>query len=265
MRSASIADWILRRVAGKEQAASMVGDLMEISQHKGMMWFWFSVIGVVAARVWRPALGLVLAAYSGFWIVLRLSMELFAHHVKHRPPERWVPVSEVVLSVGGYLCVATVYSAIRFGVRDRFVQSAFAIEAVYVGLIYGWWQPVVLGCCIASFAGVVAISAMSGERRRAVLILPVVAATGYLSVYLAGFLLTIYSVLFHPEFPGWIGPRGYTGHFSLRYLFWTEFYLQQASQTLAIAAVCEIMRRWSMGNSKKGSALENGEALPGIS
>ncbi len=43
MRSASIADWLLRRVASKEQAASIVGDLVEISPRKGIVWFWLAV------------------------------------------------------------------------------------------------------------------------------------------------------------------------------------------------------------------------------
>ncbi len=262
MRSASIADWLLRRVASKEQAASIVGDLVEISPRKGIIWFWLAVAGVVAARIWRPALGLVLATYSGFWIGLNLWRELFIWHARHRPPEFWVPVFQVVLGVGVYLCWATVYSAIRFGVRDRFVRSFLAVAAVCVGLIYGWWQPFVLGCCIAGFAGVVGISIANRESRRTALSLPVVVVIAIFTEYVSRFAFMIYRYLSSPEFPRWVEPRY---HGEPHSLVWFVFHMHRAIETLAIAATCEIMRRWSMSNSQKDSALEDGERLPGIS
>jgi hypothetical protein len=134
MRSASIADWILRRVAGREQAASMVGDLVEISQHKGMVWFWFSVFSVVVALGWRPVLGLILATYSGFWISFLLYTESLGSHAKHHSPELWKPVCMTVLAFGISLCWAMVYCALRFGVRNRFVQMACAVAAC----AWGW-------------------------------------------------------------------------------------------------------------------------------
>ena len=230
MRSVSLADWILRRVAGREQAASMVGDLVEISQHKGMVWFWFSVFSVVVARGWRPVLGLILATYSGFWISFLLYTESLGSHAKHRSPELWKPVCMTVLAFGISLCWAMVYCALRFGVRNRFVQMAFAVAALCVGLACGWWQPVILGCCIAGLAGIVGISVASREVGRTALALLVVVAT-------CNFI--------------W---------FSTRY-----FVTTRTVETLFMILVCETMHRWSMGNHKNDQVLEDGETSPGIS
>jgi hypothetical protein len=274
MRSASIADWILRRVVGKERAVAMVGDLVEISQQKGMVWFWLAVGRVVAARMWRPILGLMLVSYSGFWISYKLGTALFG---RHYPPNTWILVLGVFQCMGIYLCWATVYSAIRFGVRDRFVQAAFAIAVLCVVLVYGWWQPVVVGCCIAGFAGVAAISVGCRERRRAALTLPLVAAAGILSAFLgakASYLFIRYGLhwdvgqLVTHEHPGtvWMGLMGMVASpYMNPVLFMVGFWGSQVLQTLAIAAACEVMHRWSMSKPKNDQMLEDGEVLPDIS
>jgi hypothetical protein len=288
MRSASIADWILRRVVDKERATSMVGDLVEISRQKGMVWFWLSVMGVVVARVWRPMLGVTLVAYSGLWVSVQIFRILFGfpegHFSGHYPPDFWRPLLEAAGFVGGFLGLAAAYSAIRFGVRDRFAQTVFAVAALCLGLIYGWWQPVViLVCCIAACVGLLAVCVISRQRRRALLTLPIIFATGYLGVHLAGFLNWVYVqsavTLFGPYSA--TGQRGYNEHPNMVWMgalrwhnipingrpseFWIGFWGSQVIYALAIAAACEVMHWWSMSNSKKGSALENGEALPGIS
>jgi hypothetical protein len=84
-------------------------------------------------------------------------------------------------------------------------------------------------------------------------------------MYLGGLPFTIYRYLFIPEFPRYFGPRDYIGHATLERLVWTALYVQLAIQTLAIAAVCEIMHWWSMSKPKNDQLLEDGEPVADVS
>lgn len=47
MREADWAEWMIARFTGRDQAASIVGDLLESPLHRGPLWFWLSFIGIV--------------------------------------------------------------------------------------------------------------------------------------------------------------------------------------------------------------------------
>jgi hypothetical protein len=53
MRSAHIAEWILRLVTTRGRAASTVGDLTERAATRGAAWFWSGVLRTAASLVWR--------------------------------------------------------------------------------------------------------------------------------------------------------------------------------------------------------------------
>src|SRR6202000_2449904 len=130
--------------------------------------------------------------------------------------------------------------------------------------LYWWWQPVVFGCCIVGVAGIVAMLVVSRERRRAALTLPVVVAAGYISVFLSGFPIWIYLYFLNPEFlVRSMEYRDFLAHPSLSLFLSTMSYVLHAVPSLALAAVCGIMRCWSMNKPQNGKALEDGEALPG--
>src|SRR6188472_1824938 len=66
MHSPQIAEWILRLVTAPDRAATVVGDLIEESEHRGTIWFWWNVVLTAAAHVWtelrdRPVWMMVLA------------------------------------------------------------------------------------------------------------------------------------------------------------------------------------------------------------
>lgn len=67
MRNASTAEWILCRLTSRERAASMIGDLVEIGERRGTLWFCLSLAGVAFSLVWRRPLAFAAALYAGAW------------------------------------------------------------------------------------------------------------------------------------------------------------------------------------------------------
>jgi hypothetical protein len=174
MDNASIAEWILCRLTSKERAASMVGDLVEIGERKGLLWFWLSLAGVVLSSVWRRPLAFVAAFYAGMWAVGGFQMAVVGVHAQHRPPEYpWVPIFLALGMVGSALWAMSFYAAIRYGLQDRTGQMAFAWTGLITTVIYLWWQPVILGVCIAAALFLASVCLLNGKRRKSVLIVAV--------------------------------------------------------------------------------------------
>jgi hypothetical protein len=53
MHSTHIAEWILGLVTSRDRAASTVGDLVEESSSRGVVWFWSGILRIAASLLWR--------------------------------------------------------------------------------------------------------------------------------------------------------------------------------------------------------------------
>jgi hypothetical protein len=215
MRSASIAEWLLRRLTSKERATSMVGDLVEVGEQKGIFWFWLSMTGIVLSLVWRRPLAFVAAFYFGSWVYGTLLNTTYGLHAQHRPPALWGPVFNVLGPTGSLLWIAAIYATIRFGFHDRFAQSALAMASIVVAVNCYWWQPAIVAACIASSLCLIGVSVMNSERRRAALGLVLVLAAGF-----AGGLLALYLAYQYQKFvcPGPVGDRELREHPSISWV-----------------------------------------------
>lgn len=172
MHSAAFAEWIVARFTSQKRAASIMGDLLELKLQKGTLWFWVSLARVVLALAWRRPIAFIAAFYAGSWAFGGFQMAVFGMHTPHRPPEHpWIPVFAVLSAAGVFMVVVLVYAAIRYGLRDRVTELAFASVLLVTTVIYFWWQPAVLALCIAFSTCVVAASISSEERRRTALAL----------------------------------------------------------------------------------------------
>lgn len=238
MRRASVAEWTIRRVAGKERAASIVGDLVETAQHRGSLWFCLAVAGVVVRLLWRPLVAFVAAFYAGGWTYQGLQMAVVGIHTQHRPPEPWMPLFSVLVGAGTLLWISSLYLVIRYGFRDRLAQIALLMAALTSAVTCYWWQPLILTACGITLVGAIWLSIRENGRLRAALALPMILVAGFSSFLTAFFLSSLYQKL---VYAGPIGTREMQEHPSLS---WLTFVLILAS-TWGTTVACSILHRWT--------------------
>ena len=185
-RRAKTAEWMIACLAGRERAASIVGDLVEAGEDEHAIRFWYAVDGILVALIWRRivAYGAALVAVYIVYATLPLFWAYGTHHPKHSPPYAWRIVFTVVLMCFVNLVFATLYSAIRFGLRDKLTQIALYFCATSgIGLLWWWVEPVLAISCAIS-ALLLLFSMTASSRRRPMLTLMIALGSG-----LAGFLL----------------------------------------------------------------------------
>jgi len=198
MRSEFVAEWILARLTTRSRAASIVGDLLENRSEKGTLWFWRSFAGIVLAVAWRRPFAFVAAFFLGLHALGALQMPIYSMYAAHRPPEAWMPVFWVLISIGILLWMAAPYVAIRFGLRDSFAQLALVFGGLVTVIIFYWWIPAVLVPCIVLASSLATASMFSAQRRRALLALAVATAFGFGGGLLAFYLAGLYQKHLYP-------------------------------------------------------------------
>ena len=184
MRRAAFSEWMVRRFTTKTKAAALVGDLLEIGASRGDLWFWRSLAGVLIRLAWRPVVGFIAALYAGAWVVSVFSRALWGVRSHHPPSAIWL-LFAVLPGLGDALVSVLVYSAIRFGVRNRVTQLTACAFVVTAGIALGWWNVAVLATTAAFAAVSLAASLATASRRRASLIALITVSTGIVVGFLA--------------------------------------------------------------------------------
>jgi hypothetical protein len=257
MHTAPLAEWLLSRAAGKDRAAAIIGDLVEIAQRKGRAWFWLAVIRIVLAHLWRPALGVVLAVYSTRWLnylgflmvkSILTSCRSQSPYTPCMPPHApWAAIGVVIDSLSFsaiVLCAAMFYFAVRFGLRDRLFQITLGgtvlCAALFTVLNYEWRNPTIVVICAAIGAALFIWFLTNRTNRRLVpillVMLAIVAATQYVLI-LAVFKSFQYRV--YPFF--YLGSDDLRRHPALWLLegqWWAVIWL--------MTSVSASLRRWSL-------------------
>lgn len=121
---------LLTLIAGRPRAAAIVGDLAEMAATRGRLWFWTAYARTLLSLSWRVVLALLVAD-----IARELIFQLAGAYMRHAPATwRTSDAPQVLGSMGPLLaCVmstlwfALPFAAVRYGLRDRFVQFTFAI------------------------------------------------------------------------------------------------------------------------------------------
>jgi hypothetical protein len=142
MRNAAFAEWMLARFIDRQRAVSIVGDLIEEHQ-RGAVWFWWSLMGVTFSIARRPLGGFLLAAIAGGWGVTAIQSRLFVSFVSHSPTDWQRTWTTTIGLLVGFVWITTLYSIIRFGVKDPLTRSAAGFSLLGTVAIGMWWQPTV--------------------------------------------------------------------------------------------------------------------------
>jgi hypothetical protein len=239
VRSAWIAERLIGCFTGKQRASAAVGDLVEMRPEKGALWFWIGILGILFSLTWRRSVGFVAALFVGTRLLGVFEMRLFGIHTEHRPPEYpWMPVFLILSAAGVVLCMMLVYSAIRYGLRDKLTQLVLVWAGLITLFIYEWWRPVVLVTCIALAVVVTATSVIKSDRRKALLAIWVPVACVFASWWPATYVEYRYEQLFR---------RGPWGDVELRAhpsVLWVVLIMYVLMVCIATVAFSR-MRRWA--------------------
>jgi hypothetical protein len=192
MRNASIAEWILCRLTSKERAASMVGDLVEIGTRKGPFWFWLSLAGVALSLTWRRPPAFFAALYAANWTLAEFINTADTMYVRHQPQGFWNHAFGPIIFIASTLWAMLFYAAIRYGASDRTAHVTFVWAGLVTTVIYFWWQPLVLGLCVAAALLVASASTLKSSFRKESLVVLASVAVGSALRFLAVIPVVLY-------------------------------------------------------------------------
>jgi hypothetical protein len=233
----------------------MVGDLVEIQERKGLLWFWLSVSGVALSLVWRRPLAFIAALIVGsktwqffaFPTMLRMMHDHLLDHDHSTYP--WLKVFLLLVVVVGSLFVLSFYAAIRYGLRERTTQMALVWTAICAVTFYFSGQPIVLALCIgAALCFMVASLWSSKWRMESLVVLAAVAISGAVN-----FLFDILSMLYQQfSHRGPWYAQDYQGHPSLMWVSYWSYILC----LLVVTSAWSYLRDWLMRRQSLESRRE---------
>jgi hypothetical protein len=123
-----LAESILAVVAGRERAAALYGDLLELAQSHGRAWFVAAYVRTLFSLTWRPGTAFLTGLAS-----LRMIFWLLFEGL-HAPTMQTVPRTPltvfcaiVVAGIAAIVWFAMPFLLIRFGRNDRLFQLSAAL------------------------------------------------------------------------------------------------------------------------------------------
>lgn len=203
--NAAFAEWLVSRFMERSRAASIVGDLLEVTAKQGSHAFWFSIAGVLLSLAWRHLAGFA-AALLCLYLFHALAMPphqpeqgLLVAAMRKPHSIQWISISLASLSV--YLMMTAPYAVICYGFRDRFAQLTAAFLVPFTVIYFLWSIPAVAVSGIVLAAAILIFSLSSAAGRRGLLALAIVVAIGAAGLRLTVFFAERFLELAPPSVP----------------------------------------------------------------
>jgi hypothetical protein len=179
MPKTSPTESLLALVAGRDRAAGIMGDLLELAATRSRGWLVATYLRTLLSLTWRP-LAAFLAGAGVSATILYAELPTWIGHIflliGH--PHIWPPLDQV----RSELWFLVPFAAVRYGIRDRVVQLALALLLATSGPFYlGFWfdfDPIPI-TCIACGLLVAACLAISSPWRAALIPLAGICALGF--------------------------------------------------------------------------------------
>jgi hypothetical protein len=160
---------LLALIAGPARAAAILGDLTEMAATRGRLWFYAAYARTLFSLTWRIVLALFVAdigrelIFNLFHLYLRITPAVWRNTTGY-----WLnllnssgPLLACIMST---LWFALPFAAVRYGLRDRFVQLTFAVAAgTTLAFLCIPWASFV--CAVATLALAAAALASSTWRK----------------------------------------------------------------------------------------------------
>jgi len=160
-------EWLLVRVTDPTRAAVIMGDMTEMAETRGRLWFWMAYARTLVTLGWRAPVAFLLAYAFSTWVAIgafptihsvfrsfyrnvrnkphQVIWNVFDRTVHHTVAHFWqIPLGDSLIALWFILP----FVLVRFGLRDRLTQLASAIFLLTIP--YFSLDPV-----IVNFAGLV--------------------------------------------------------------------------------------------------------------
>jgi len=144
-------EWLLVRVTDPTRAAVIMGDMTEMAETRGRLWFWMAYARTLVTLGWRAPVAFLLAYAFSTWVAIGAFPTIhsvfrsFYRTVHHTVAHFWqIPLGDSLIALWFILP----FVLVRFGLRDRLTQLASAIFLLTIP--YFSLDPV-----IVNFAGLV--------------------------------------------------------------------------------------------------------------
>jgi hypothetical protein len=183
---ANAAEWILRRVVDSSRAVELVGDQLESHPADGRLRFWLSIAWLVVVFSGPTLIGFVLAVvggllFSGYPFVVAMSRRAM---YGPRGDASWIFETIYYFLVSMLLWAAATFSLVRFGFRSELSRVGLAASLLCTAAACFLWLPHVPVVLLAITVAVALFYLSSSQRRRALGILSMVIALGWLTARL---------------------------------------------------------------------------------
>ncbi len=193
MPNPHLAESFLALFAGRTRAAAILGDLTEMAATRGRLWLAAAYLRTVVSLTWRIVLALFAAEFCREFI-----FDAFHIYLQHAPAA-WRASSGPYLSllnssgpllacIMSTLWFALPFAAVRYGVRDRFVQLTFAIALGTTAAFL--CVPFASLLCAAVTVALACAALFSATWRKPLEVLGWTAAAGVLAIGAASAALT---------------------------------------------------------------------------
>lgn len=229
MDKAKVSESLLRVVADRNRAIAIAGDLLETYSHTGSLSFWFALTRVLLALAWRPTAAFTAAILAGFSVsvvlLLAVSRHLWSGQV-HEPTLVFHAMRYADISMP--LCVLTVFSCVRFGLRDHLWRISAAYANVTAAFVYSVWVPHVQIVLYVALAVTIVLSLSTDASRRASGVIAAALVTGLLTKFAVE--RTTHTVVLHHWGPQWL---------LAWYLFFALYFFVPAAEVIT----CSLLRQ----------------------
>jgi len=128
-------EWLLARIAGRERAAAILGDLTEVSATRGRLWFWTAYARTLVRLGWRTPVAVFLLAIASMrffvgtvirWLMYRRGSHLMDPGLFGNTHLRLISWN-LAMVMAQFLTFALPFILVRFGLRNRLTQLTCAL------------------------------------------------------------------------------------------------------------------------------------------
>jgi hypothetical protein len=162
MPNTSPAESFLALIAGPDRAAAIFGDLTEMATTRGQFWFAAAYARTLFSLTWRIVLALFVAD-----IGRELMFNLAGAYFRNTPatwrttdgPYLLNHMGPLLACIMSTLWFALPFAAVRYGLRDRFVQLTFVVAmGTTVAFLFIPWASLICAAATVTLAAVALLS-----------------------------------------------------------------------------------------------------------
>jgi len=229
-------EWLLARIAGRERAAAIMGDLEELAATRSRLWFWTAYARTLVTLGWRAPVAFI-GGFAGFCLFLSL-YPIWEHssqtkYLDYNSDLNWNSVV-FLAAISVTLWFALPYAILRFGHRDRMTQLCWAFFLLTTP-VFCLRTSVTLTCTLVTLAVILA-ALFSPLWRRPMIVLAATVGTSLAALIACDNLVTN------------VYPQHIHDPYGLNQSAWMvaqiENRLTVAAALLIAAFVCSRLHRW---------------------